>query len=319
MKRITIFLIALTFNAFSQSVVINKFYNSGNSSGVDDAVELLVIEKDLNMSGMILKDFSSSMNNDNGGKYLFKDVELWQKVPAGTLIIIRVNSLSNDLDTSDFVLNVGLKDTAYFQQLGTGTFDLATTELVMIKAAGSDISGVDGCIHAFGSGTAGTFFNLAPEPKLRSTGTTGTGKFAFAKNSNSLLSDFNGTDADTSSSLVLGEPNNQSNSLFINLLRSGQTQVEKNTLNIKNFYLYDNYPNPFNPSTNIKFYLNKDSNIELSIYSLNGNKIHILLNDFYKAGTYEINFDGSNLSSGVYFYKLKTDFGSSIKKMILIK
>jgi hypothetical protein len=319
MKRIIIFLIALTFNAFSQSVVINKFYNSGNSSGVDDAVELLVIEKDLNMSGMILKDFSSSMNNDNGGKYLFKDVELWQKIPAGTLIIIRVNSLSNDLDTSDFVLNVGLKDTTYFQQSGTGVFDLATTELVMIKAAGSDINGVEGCIHAFASGTAGTFFNLAPEPKLRSTGTTGSGKFAFAKNSNSLLSDFNGTDADTSSSLVLGEPNNQSNSLFINLLRSSQTHVERNSLNIKNFYLYDNYPNPFNPSTNIKFYLNKDSNIELSIYSLNGNKIRVLLSGFYKAGTYEINFDGSILSSGVYFYKLKTDFGSSIKKMILIK
>lgn len=319
MKRIIFFTFIIISNVFSQSVVINKFYNSGKSSGADDAVELLVIEKDLNMTGMILKDFSSSMNNDNGGKYLFKEVDLWQKIPAGTLIIIRVSNQTNDIDTSDFVLDIGLKDTLYFQQLGTGTFDLASTELVMIKSAGSDSSGVVGSIHAFGSGAAGTFFNQAPEPKLRSSGSSGSGKFAFAKNSNSLLTDFNGTDADTSSSLILGQPNNQTNAVFINRLRTGETGVEKNLLKQKNFYLYDNYPNPFNPFTNIKFYLSTDSEIELSVYNLTGNKIQILAKGFYKSGNYEINFNGKDLPSGIYFYQLKTKFGNSIKKMILVK
>ncbi len=319
MNKLFFFILILIVNAFSQTVVINKFYNSGKSNGTDDAVELLVTEKDLNMSGMILKDFSSSMNNDNGGKYLFKDTDLWQKLPAGTLIIIRVTNQSTDTDTSDYVIDVGLKDTLFFQQLGTGTFDLATTELVMIKAAGSDSSGVAGSIHAFGSGAAGTFFNQAPGPKLRSAGTTGSGKFAFAKNSNSLLTDFNGTDADTSSTLILGQPNNQTNAVFINQLRTGATSVEKNFIKQFNFYLYNNYPNPFNPTTTIKFYLSKDSEIELNVYNLTGNKVQTLAKGFYKAGTYEIYFDGKDLVSGIYFYQLKTNYGSLIKKMILIK
>ncbi|MGB9664337.1 MAG: T9SS type A sorting domain-containing protein [Ignavibacteria bacterium] len=319
MKRIILFALILLSDVFSQSVVINKFFNSGKSSGVDDAVELLVIEKDLNMTGMILKDFSSSMNNDNGGKFLFRDVDLWHKIPAGTLIIIRVSNQTNDTDTSDFVLDIGLKDTLYFQQLGTGTFDLASTELVMVKAAGSDSNGVVGSIHAFASGAAGTFFNQTPEPKLRSAGTSGTGKFAFAKNSNSLLTDFNGIDADTSSYLVLGQPNNQTNSVFITKLRTGETSVQKEFNSSGNFYLYDNYPNPFNPSTNIKFYLSKDTDIELIVFDLIGKEIQTLTKGFYKAGTYEFNFNGKELSSGIYFHKLKTNFGSSVKKMILIK
>lgn len=319
MKKLLFILILTTINAFTQSVVINKFFNSGRSGGTDDAVELLVIEKNLNMTGMILKDFSSSMANDNGGKFLFKEIDLWSKIPAGTLIVIKVDTLSTDLDTSDFLLVVGLRDTTLFKQIGTGTFDIATTELVMIKAAGSDPAGSTGSIHCFGSGVAGTFFTQAPEPKLRSVGTTGTGKFAFAKNSNSSLSDFNGLDADTSSTLTLGEPNNQTNAVFINKLRTGETSVEKEFINFKNFYLYDNYPNPFNPSTNIKFQLNKDTEIELSVFNLTGTKVQTLAKGFYRSGTYEINFDGKNLSSGIYFYKLQTKFGSTIKKMILIK
>lgn len=319
MKKTCLFIFLTLINAFSQSVVINKFYNSGRTNGVDDAVELLVIEKNLNMSDMIIKDFSSSMGNDNGGKYIFKEADLWSKLPSGTLIVIKVDTLSTDLDTTDFLLVVGLKDTTLFQQTGSGTFDIATTELVMIKASGSDPAGSSGSIHCFGSGTAGTFFTQAPEPKLRSTVTTSTGKFAFAKNSNSALSDFNGLDADTSSFLTLGQPNNQTNAVFINKLRTGETSVEKEINNLRNFYLYDNYPNPFNPSTNIKFYLSKDSEIELSVFNLTGNKVQTLAKGFYRSGVYEINFDAKNLSSGIYFYKLQTKFGSTTKKMILIK
>lgn len=319
MKYLIFFFLICTNSIFTQSIVINKFFNSGKSSGLDDAVELLIIDKDLNLQGMILKDFSSSMNNDNGGKYLFTENPLWSKLPSGTLLIIRVNNQTVDIDTSDYVLDVGLKDTLYFMQMGSGIFDIATTELIMIKAAGSDTAGVTGSIHAFGSGTAGSFFNSAPEPKLRSTRGSSSGKFAFAKNSNSLLSDFNGTDADTSSSLVLGLPNNETNALFINRLRSGETKVEKTTEVLKDFILYDNYPNPFNPSTTISFKIFKDSNIELNIYNLLGNKIKTIASGFYKAGYYEIVFNAEELSSGLYFYNLVTNSGSAVKKMLIIK
>lgn len=319
MRNLIIILLTLVEISLSQSIVINKFFNSGQSSGQNDAVELLVISNDLNLQGMILKDFSSSMGGDNGGRYQFKDVELWSKIPAGTLIIIRVTNQSIDTDTSDFVIDVGLKDTLYFQQIGTGTFDIATTELIMIKSAGFDASGVDGSIHAFGAGAPGTFFNQTPEPKLRSNGTSSSGKYAYAKNSTSSLSDFNGTDADTSSFLTLGQPNNETNAVFINRLRSGQTSVENKSFTEMDFELFENYPNPFNPSTTISFNLFQDMNIEIEVYNLIGNKIQTLKKGFLKKGYYEIRFDGSNLPSGIYIYRFKTNSQSIIKKMMLLK
>lgn len=320
MKKLVLMIFLFVNLISAQSVVINKFFNSGQSGGLNDAVELLVVDKDLDLRGMILKDFSSSMNGDNGGRYQFKDVELWSKIPSGTLIIIRVTNQSSDPDTSDYLLDIGLRDTLYFLQIGTGSFDIATTELVMIKAAGHDPAGVEGSIHAFGSGAAGTFFTQTPEPKLRSSGTSGTGKFAFAKNSTSSLSDFNGTDADTSSSLTLGQPNNQTNALFINRLRGLQSSVELNGGTfLKDFELFENYPNPFNPSTTISFKLYKDTEVELNIYNLIGNKITTLTKGHYKAGYYELKFNGENLPSGIYICNLKTSFGNSIKKMLLIK
>ncbi len=318
--RLNILLILIFLElTFAQSVVINKFFNSGASGGVDDVVELLVIEKNLNMQGMLIKDFSSSMNNDNGGKYLFLDNPLWSKLPSGTLIIIRVSNVTTDTDTSDYVLDVGLKDTTLFKQMAIGTFDLATTELVMIKSAGSDTTGVYGSIHAFGCGSAGTFFNSTPEPKLRSTRGASGGKFAYAKNSTSSLADFNGNDADTSSSLILGQPNNQTNALFINRLRTGETNVEEPINVIKDFVVFENYPNPFNPMTTISFKLFRDLQIELSVYNLLGKKITTLENGRLKAGYYEYKFNASQLPSGVYLYELKTNDNTDMKKMILIK
>lgn len=319
MRVIFLSLVIIFHSLYAQSLVINKFFNSGQSSGLNDALELLIVEKNLNLQGMILKDFSSSMNNDNGGKFIFKENSLWSKLPSGTLVIIRVSNQSTDIDTSDFIIDVGLKDTLYFEQKGTGIFDIATTELVMIKASGSDTAGVSGSIHAFGSGTPGTFFNTAPEPKLRTSRSTGSGRFAFAKNSNASLSDFNGTDADTSSTLVLGQPNNETNAVFINRLRTGQTKVETSSGVLSEFILFNNYPNPFNPSTTISFKLFKDTEVDLSIYNILGNKVKTIAKGFYKAGYYEIIFNAEGFASGLYLYKLKTNTGSIVKKMLLAK
>lgn len=319
MKNIFLLLLIFQISIYAQSIVINKFFNSGKSNGQDDALELLVIEKDLNLQGMLIKDFSSSMNNDNGGKFVFTSNPLWEKIPRGTLIVIRVSNQSLDTDTSDYMIDVGLKDTLYFRQLGTGIFDIASTELVMIKSAGSDTAGIDGSIHAFAAGSAGNFFNLAPSPKLRSPKGTGTGKFAYAKNSTASLSDFDGTDADTSSTLTLGQPNNETNTAFISYLRTGQTYMESDKTTIKEFELFDNFPNPFNASTRISFRINKDDLIELNIYNLLGNLVTNLAKGYYKSGVYNYTFDGSSLSSGVYIYQLKTSKGIISKKMIMIK
>jgi serine protease AprX len=85
------------------------------------------------------------------------------------------------------------------------------------------------------------------------------------------------------------------------------------------FKLYNNFPNPFNPVTRIKFDLPKSSIVKLSVYDILGREVQSILNGNFEAGYYEINFDGSNLSSGIYFYKLQASDFTDVKKMILNK
>jgi len=85
------------------------------------------------------------------------------------------------------------------------------------------------------------------------------------------------------------------------------------------YKLFQNYPNPFNPSTTIQFEIPKPSYTKLMIYDVMGREVMVLVNEELKAGSYKVDFDGSNYSSGVYFYKLISNKFSEIKKMILMK
>jgi len=88
---------------------------------------------------------------------------------------------------------------------------------------------------------------------------------------------------------------------------------------INNFYLYPNYPNPFNPGTTIRYQIPQDGIVTLKIYDILGTEIETLLNEQKTAGTYEINWYETSLPSGVYFYKLHTGPFVQIRKMILVK
>ncbi len=86
------------------------------------------------------------------------------------------------------------------------------------------------------------------------------------------------------------------------------------------FELSQNYPNPFNPTTTISYQLQKQSNVELNIYNLLGQKVTTLVSKKQPAGNYKIEWDASGFASGVYLYKLSTDQGfTKIKKLILLK
>jgi ligand-binding sensor domain-containing protein len=85
------------------------------------------------------------------------------------------------------------------------------------------------------------------------------------------------------------------------------------------FILSQNYPNPFNPSTTIKYSLPKQSYVTLKVYDILGREIEILVTEEKPAGVYEINWNASKLSSGVYFYQLKAGDYVSTKKMILLR
>lgn len=85
------------------------------------------------------------------------------------------------------------------------------------------------------------------------------------------------------------------------------------------FKLEQNYPNPFNPSTNIKFRMADFGFVSLKIYNVLGREVATLVNEERPAGSYEIEFDASSLSSGIYFYKLNAVEYSETKKMILLR
>lgn len=85
------------------------------------------------------------------------------------------------------------------------------------------------------------------------------------------------------------------------------------------FELAQNYPNPFNPSTKIKYSVPEAGNIRLSVYNLVGEEVAVLVNGFSQEGAFEVTFDASNLSTGIYLYKLQSSNSVQTKKMTLIK
>lgn len=86
-----------------------------------------------------------------------------------------------------------------------------------------------------------------------------------------------------------------------------------------NFELSQNYPNPFNPSTKINYEISSRENVELKVFDILGNEVAMLVNEVQSPGKYEIEFKGSNLPSGVYFYRLLSSTFSQVRKMILLK
>ncbi len=83
-------------------------------------------------------------------------------------------------------------------------------------------------------------------------------------------------------------------------------------------FLYNNYPNPFNPKTKITYQILAYHNVKLSIYDILGREVKVLVNENQEKGIYEIEFDASDLASGIYFCRLEA-FDTTIKKMILLK
>jgi hypothetical protein len=97
------------------------------------------------------------------------------------------------------------------------------------------------------------------------------------------------------------------------------TFLNNSVANINSFYLYQNFPNPFNPTTNIEFSLPEKSMVKLKVFDITGKLITELVNENLSAGKFRYDFYGGDLSSGLYFYKLETEKFSQTKRMILIK
>ncbi len=97
------------------------------------------------------------------------------------------------------------------------------------------------------------------------------------------------------------------------------TDIKENNFSVKTFNLYQNYPNPFNPSTTINYQIPKSSFVTLKIYDVLGREVANLVNNEKQAGQYNVTFNASKFSSGIYFYRLQAGDFISTKKMILMK
>lgn len=94
---------------------------------------------------------------------------------------------------------------------------------------------------------------------------------------------------------------------------------EKEIAVVKSFSLKQNYPNPFNPATTIAFSIPEYSPVSLKVYDILGRETAVLINAEKQAGVYEVDFNASRLSSGIYFYRLTSGSFTEIKKMVLLK
>jgi len=97
------------------------------------------------------------------------------------------------------------------------------------------------------------------------------------------------------------------------------TDIGDNSTNLVSYRLYDNYPNPFNPSTSIKYSLPEANFTTLKIFDALGNEVAVLVDELKSAGTYQIEFNATTLSSGIYYYTIQAGSFNETKKMILMK
>ena len=104
-----------------------------------------------------------------------------------------------------------------------------------------------------------------------------------------------------------------------NFITSVETDSIKTAPLPKQYMLYSNYPNPFNPSTVISYALPRSSNVTLKVYDMMGREVTTLVNKTQEAGHHTVQFDASKLSSGVYFYSIKAEGFLASRKMLLIK
>lgn len=175
--------------------------------------------------------------------------------------------------------------------------------------------------HNNGGGTPRNPFGIAVQSKVTPNGTESFWNPELAALDSDGDGFTNGEELQDPNGLWKeGEPNPGDFSLVTNPgdANSIPTSVLDN-LNIFSFQLANNYPNPFNPSTVIRYEIGDTRDVTLKIYNSLGEEIKTLINNKQVAGTYEVQFNASGLSSGIYLYRLEAGNFSETKKMTYIK
>jgi Secretion system C-terminal sorting domain/Beta-propeller repeat len=129
---------------------------------------------------------------------------------------------------------------------------------------------------------------------------------------------------DDSNNVIIGgdftDSTDGSNIFVMKIKQILGTGVQQSSGNLPSqYFLSQNYPNPFNPNTKIKFSIPESGNVKFEIFDVLGRKVKELINQYLSIGSYIVNFDASNLSSGIYYYRLSINNFIQMKKAVLLK
>jgi Secretion system C-terminal sorting domain len=127
------------------------------------------------------------------------------------------------------------------------------------------------------------------------------------------------TEGEANFDIIIANLDIPSESQMFNLTATTNLVSVKGDENFQSFKLYQNFPNPFNPSTKISFELKESGNAKIAVFDILGNEVDLLTDKYYTKGYYELDFSANNLSSGIYFYKLESNNLVQVKKMIVGK
>lgn len=118
---------------------------------------------------------------------------------------------------------------------------------------------------------------------------------------------------------ITSSPYSKKNIFYLDVRGDGPSNIDGKINFPEEFKLYQNYPNPFNPTTSIEYIVPSNEFISLKVYDMLGREVATLVNEQKTAGRYNIQFDASDFSSGIYLYRIQTDNFKSTKRMTLIK
>ncbi len=288
----------------------NGYYNYASELILDDSLNVIV-------TGCINMDFCT-IKYDNLGN------TKWNKTySSGNDSLDISNSLTSDIECNIYVTGILANNSSHasmgiikYDQSGNQIWDKRYRLINSIWGNKTKFYENDGLY------VVGTRDNNQHDILLYKLNSDGTSVFSTIYH---YSYDDNPTDfiVDMDKSIYITGFNQHIGESYTDLLflKYSQTlSIYQITSEIPQFYsLQQNYPNPFNPNTKIRFSLPRSSFTKIIIYDVVGKEINNLVNSKFSAGIYEAEFNASNLSSGIYFYKLITEDFTETKKMVLIK
>ena len=272
------------------NVIDSKFYAFGTNKGSPSIIMTTNGGETYNLSGLNLPSVGSNFVRG----VAFKEDKLTGIAGSTSLPLI---SRTTDGGLSWVNVNLGVTPT--------------TTSTVMRWIEGTNI-----CFMTLNSASGGILRSTNGGLNWTPMTTEGQGIFNF--DTKAIGSEIFGYAVSTGGTQILRLVSKNSYSL------NSENMIGEEADNISSqspgeFKLLQNYPNPFNPVTNVEFVITKQGFVSLKVYDVYGKEVATLVNSILSPDTYKYNFDGSNLSSGTYFYRLESNGLMETKRMILLK